>query len=398
MFTRELLGLFPRKRIRAVDGMAVTAEVWEEAHEYHRLLSRFHALLQHGAGIVAGLEVIAGEPADSTVYVLPGVAVDPIGQIIVIPEPRTYDLGPTGGTFYLVATYHESRPQGEGSRIQEDAPLYVRSQYTLEAVAELPATPHVELARIRRRETGAPIVNAADPDHPRAGEIDLRFRRSIGAPQTPILAVGVVTLRGAEGTRHGEGMAAVAAALRQTGVAQAWVDRGLTLSSDLARYDALYVVGSAALQFSQDEMKALYAYWQQGGTIIYESCRRNYSQGNPPADTIVNELLSSFGVRLEPLQPPGADAGAAQLGLWRKPHLFAQAPAGFETQGTPALRIGEGVLVSTYDYGCLWRGLRRDRPAQRGEIRDALEWGGNLLLWAAAESTRRRANFTTPPI
>ncbi len=291
MFTRELLGLFPRKRIRAVDGMAVTAEVWEEAHEYHRLLSRFHALLQHGAGIVAGLEVIAGEPADSTVYVLPGVAVDPIGQIIVIPEPRTYDLGPTGGTFYLVATYHESRPQGEGSRIQEDAPLYVRSQYTLEAVAELPATPHVELARIRRRETGAPIVNATDPDHPRAGEIDLRFRRSIGAPQTPILAVGVVTLRGAEGTRHGEGMAAVAAALRQTGVAQAWVDRGLTLSSDLARYDALYVVGSAALQFSQDEMKALYAYWQQGGTIIYESCRRNYSQGNPPADTIVNELL-----------------------------------------------------------------------------------------------------------
>ena len=76
MFNREVLGLFPRKRIRAVDGMAVTADVWEEAHDYHRQINRLHTLLYHGAGIVTGLDVIASDPADSSVYVLPGLAMD----------------------------------------------------------------------------------------------------------------------------------------------------------------------------------------------------------------------------------------------------------------------------------------------------------------------------------
>ncbi len=39
MFSNEILRLFPRKRIKAVDGMAVTAAIWEESHEYHRQLA-----------------------------------------------------------------------------------------------------------------------------------------------------------------------------------------------------------------------------------------------------------------------------------------------------------------------------------------------------------------------
>ncbi len=88
MFTREVMGLFPRKRIRAVDGMAVTAEVWEEAHEYHRNVGQLHAVLQHGAGIVTGFDVIASEPADNSVYIMPGLAIDAIGNPIFAPEPR----------------------------------------------------------------------------------------------------------------------------------------------------------------------------------------------------------------------------------------------------------------------------------------------------------------------
>ena len=45
--------------------MAVTAQVWEEAHEYHRQQLRFHALLSHRPGILAGLEVIASQPPGS---------------------------------------------------------------------------------------------------------------------------------------------------------------------------------------------------------------------------------------------------------------------------------------------------------------------------------------------
>ena len=156
MFNNELLRFFPSKRIKAIDGMAVTADVWEESHEYHRQHLRLHALLQHGTGVIAGMEVIASEPADGSVYILPGIALDSIGQIIAVPEPRAFDLGQMSGTLHLVISFSESRPQVAGKSAQEDAPRYVYGQFSLEAMADLPATPHVELARVRRTNGAAP--------------------------------------------------------------------------------------------------------------------------------------------------------------------------------------------------------------------------------------------------
>jgi hypothetical protein len=377
MFTRELLGLLPRQRVRAVDGMAVTAEVWEESHEYHRLLLRLHALLQHGSGIVGGLDVIASDPADSSVYVLPGLAIDGIGNLIILPEPRAYDLGGAEGLLYLIVSYTESRPQTTARRVQEDAPLYVQSQFTLEAVAKLPSTPHVELARIHRRGQTSPITTAKEFAQPRVNEIDLRFRTLVGQPNVMRAMLGVVTLRGAESTRHGEGLANVAASMRQNPHVQVWVDRGLTLAADLGQYDLVYVVGRDAVQLTSDEMNALYTYWQGGGVIFFESCRAGQTDGDPGADVVFRDLLAAFGTRLEPMPPTHA--------LFAAPNLFAQPPDGFETRGAPALLAAERVIMSTFDYGCMWRGERRGRQAQRGEIRNALEFGANVVHWAIAQ-------------
>lgn len=381
MLTREVLSLFPSKRIRAIDGMAVTAEVWEEAHDYHRQLNRLHTVLHHGAGIVSGLEVIASDPADSSVYLLPGLAVDSIGQTIIVPEPRAYDLGNAEGRLYLIVTYNESRPQSNGSRVQEDAPLYIQSQYSLEAVSELPPTPHVELARIWRRDGTAPITVAKVPDHPRANEIDLRFRRAIGHSDKPTVSVGVISLRGTDGARHGEGMANLAKSIRLSGIGDVWVDRGVPLAGDLSNYDLLYVVGRDHVQLNNDEMTALYNYWQAGGVIFYESCRRNQQVGDPPADNTFIGLVHAFGLTLTPME--------SGHGIYTAKYLFAQPPLGFETQGSPQMRVADGVVMSNADYGCLWRGERRGRPAQRGEIRDAQEWGANLIFWAAEEHKAR---------
>jgi hypothetical protein len=362
--------------------MAVTADVWEEAHDYHRHLDRMHTVLQHGAGIVTGFDVIASEPPDSSVYVMPGLAIDPIGNAIVAPEPRAYDLGAAEGHLYLIVSYNESRPQTNGGRTQEDAPLYVQSQYSLEAVSELPPTPHVELARVWRRDGTAPILLPADSTQPRGNEVDLRFRRYVGIEQKPVVTVAMVPLRGTEGAGHGQGVATLAASMRREGLASAWIDRQVPLTADLTRYDLIMVVGRDQIQLTNDEMTALYNYWKQGGVIFYESCRRNQAQGNPPADTMFNDLVAAFGVQLAPL--------AADHALLQQPYRFGQPPAGFETLGSPTVRIGEGIVMSTADFGCLWRGERRTGPARRGEIRDAEEFGANLILWAAAESRGRR--------
>jgi len=134
---------------------------------------------------------------------------------------------------------------------------------------------------------------------------------------------------------------------------------------------------------TNDEMTALYGYWQAGGIIFYESCRRNQAVGDPPADNTFIGLVNAFGLSLTPIDSSHT--------IFAAPYLFAQPPLGFETQGTPQLRGAEGILMSTYDFGCLWRGERRGRPAQRSEIRDAQEWGANLIFWAAAQR-KVRAN------
>jgi len=283
----------------------------------------------------------------------------------------------------LIVAYNESRPLTTGSRVQEDAPLYVQYQYTLEAVTALPPTPHVELARIWRRDSRAPIIVAKDPKHPRSNEIDLRFRHLVGHQETREANIGVISLRGTDGARHGEGMANLASSVNLSGIGRIMVDRGVPLAGDLSPYDMIYLVGRDQVQLTNDEMTALYGYWQDGGMIFYEGCRATQSVGDPPADNTFIGLAHAFGQTLQPIESSHT--------LFSSPYLFAQPPVGFETQGSPNLRVAEGILMSTYDYGCLWRGERRGRPAQRAEIRDAQEWGANLLFWASAER-KVRAN------
>jgi hypothetical protein len=96
-------------------------------------------------------------------------------------------------------------------------------------------------------------------------------------------------------------------------------------------------------------------------------------------------MLTSLGVALEPLR--------AGHRLLTEPALFGLLPAGFETKSLAEVKLGGGVLFSTSDFGCLWQGERRGRPGLRDEIRSALEWGANVVDFAAAR--RREAGRPT---
>jgi hypothetical protein len=127
----ELLKKYPTKRIKPADGMAVTAEVWEEAHDYHRHSQGFHALFTHGAGIVTGLEVIASDPPDTSLYILPGIAVDQSGETIVLAQPVAYDIGnERDGLLYLMFSYAESKPRSDNGSPMEGNPLYVHGDFS----------------------------------------------------------------------------------------------------------------------------------------------------------------------------------------------------------------------------------------------------------------------------
>jgi hypothetical protein len=379
----ELLQALPTRRIKPVDGLAVTAAVWEEAHDYHRLRQRFHNLLGHGPGILAGLEVIASDPPDTSVYVLPGVAIGAGGEFVVLAEPVAYDIAAAQGPLHVLLSYGEGPPRAGGGPDQGSEILYVHAEFGIEAQLNPAGDSGVELARIRRRDRQAPIADAQDPEHPAPNEIDLRFRREIGAAfavgpaalhSRPIASMAVCTVGTPQNERHHRGANALGRAMRHAGKTPLWVDDDVPLDPELASYTLVYLVGQGSFELTADEMNGLYTYLQGGGTLFIESCRQDLAAEDPPADAAFFGLLDSLGVHLEAVPPDHP--------LLTDPYLFAAPPPGFAAEGERKLLAGDGVVFSNYDYGCLWQGERHGGPPTREEIRAALEWGSNVVAYA----------------
>jgi hypothetical protein len=366
--TDELLSALPTRRIKPVDGMAVTAEVWDEAHDFHRRALRAHLGLNHGTGIVTGLDVIASDPPDSAVYVQPGVAVDAWGNTIVVPQALSYDLGAAQGPLYLLLTYSESQPRSESQR--DDGVMYIPAEFSL--VAAEAASGGVELARLNRQGRSAPIVNAKDAAQPGVNEIDLRYRQSIGLKQPKLITLGVSYLGGAQDRRHGVGAMVLARAINRADQLHTVVDDNVALTGTLAHYTLLYLVGHGAFQLATEDMNAIYAYLQAGGTVLYESCRHEADAAK--ADAAFLDLLSSLGQKIDDLPRTHA--------LLNEPHFFAQPPAGYEANASASIKLSSNVIVSGGDYGCVWQGERRSGPADRADIRSALEFGENVVTYA----------------
>ena len=61
-------------------------------------------------------------------------------------------------------------------------------------------------------------------------------------------------------------------------------------------------------------------------------------------------------------------------------HIFNVAPNGLTNA---PLLLADNVLHSTGDYGCLWRGGYEDQPLDRGLLRDAMEMGANIAVYAS---------------
>ncbi|MBX3054072.1 MAG: DUF4159 domain-containing protein [Caldilineaceae bacterium] len=363
----------PGRRVSAFDGMAVTAEVWQEAHEYHRYQQQMHALNGHGTGILVGLEVIAGEPPSQTVYILPGAAIDPGGNLIVVEQPAAYDLGQyRDGPLHMLLTYDESRPQPVNGQYG-DNPFFVYTGYNVETVAARPDSPQVEIARILRRAAHGPITNPADFYRPGVNEIDMRFRPLVAPLARSTVLVGVAYLSPMASHGHGQGLLNLARSVSMQPEMRVLVNDAIDLNGDLSEYTLLALVAKDTFNLDDATVRNLAEFIRKGGTLFVEGCHREGGE-NPSANGSFSLLISALGSRPRNVQRLD--------GLLAEPFFFAQPPSGYETKSAASLAADGGVVLSTYDYACLWQGDRRNGSAGREEIRAGMEWGHNLLLYA----------------
>jgi hypothetical protein len=375
-------GKFSRERIFAVDGMAVTAEVWNAAHDYHRQLLSAYARYLHGNGIIEGLRVYAANPANpQSLHIAPGSAVDSLGRIIVNPETLTHNLSDQTGLVYLILQYDEESIVATRTSDEADGnPRYKRSEYVVRAVTELPLDPYVELARIRRNDLSTSIRDAIDIEQVGSQEIDLRFRKLFRTAQSEPFALALVSLDRDQPSQHWQGWIHLTRELRNTGVHDVWTQRNVLLDKNLPVYWLLCLSGQRNLNLNDTERHHLYQYIRNGGIVYFESCRRDTRFGEPGSDKLFLDMIQKMGGTFEEVQ--------SNHSLYTIPHLFTRLPEAYEMRSTPTIQIATGiekglVIMSKNDYACLWNGDRRDRNATRTEMREAFEWGSNLLSFVS---------------
>jgi hypothetical protein len=379
-----------RRHIRASDGMPVTAQVWEEAHNFHLRLQQLHLRCGHRAGILMGLKVVASNEPDTVVTIYPGAAIDGQGNLYVLTEAVAYDVSSVSEGWLRIVLVADNKDVAEQDAtgaaydMQGFTMLHLlHDRFDKKAVIGDVHEPHVEVARVRRvargkaieegkeKEVVLPIANAKNATSPQTNEIDLRFRSWVGPAPKPVVSIGVVHLGGpTQATRtSARGVSELARALTHSGRYQAVVDEEASVDSALEGYTLIVALGA---DMNTNESTALNQYLKSGGLVLADC---------PPA--ALNTLRQRFA---------GFNSGQGGAGetvedlptthrLLHTPHLFTAAPPG--VQG-PNLLAGAGLVLCAADYGRAWLGQRLNGPATREDIRSAHEFGENIIAYALA--------------
>jgi hypothetical protein len=348
-------------RVHPFTGLVIDVDTWATAHDYHRRHQELHLLTLHGSGIAYGLDVLPTDPPSETVVVEPGVAIDPLGNVIIVPERQHIALSERASLGYLALDYVESIPPAGGS--QKDTRARVLEDFRLRSLSTLPEAPALELARVQLAPEPAAIVVAANPWSPGCNEIDSRYRLRLRVQAPRDLTIGLVLHQLEElSPNHLAGFQFFARELESAGIRPKVIAAGDGAVPDA---DLIYVSGSGETEIPALLAKRLAEQNVRGSWLFADAC----GTGVGMVQSLVKALKTSSESAVH----------AEQLVLGCH-HVFGAAPAGaFPTR---EIIWGERSILSPRDYGCAWSGRRGEQVFQRDVIRSALEFGVNVAFGA----------------
>jgi hypothetical protein len=367
------------KRVNPFMGLMIDAQTWGDSHDYHRLVNQAHHLAMHGWGIVTGLEVDAADPADRSVWIRPGVAIDPEGRLIIVSQPFRYQITTDKpGLMFLVLMFREI-PTQPAISIEDgsEKPSRLLEAYAIYERDRLPDQPHVELARISlTSDKKAAVKDPANATAPSNNEIDGRYRELAGIRPGPRVSIGIWKPDSSDDGMSGPlaGVARLVAELSTSSIE--WRIRRrdhLGGAEEPLDTDLLIMPITSKSGINGAEGNMLDVFLDTGGVLLVET------SGAAGADA--QKVIGSVAQAVK--RKPG------QIGrnhpLLTSRYVFS-APPGGAVQGQ--LVEGDGLLVSTSDYSSAWNGGTDKKPLERPEIRTAIEFAENLLAYALL----RRAN------
>lgn len=390
---------FQLKRVNPFQGLVIDSDTWRDAHEYHRSQQRLHMLAFHNVGIIGGLKVIANKPADLSVNIQPGIAVDEEGNIIIVPDIQRYQIqSRENRTIYLIIQFREV-PAEPYQPPEGGQPTRIIEAYRIQEREKLPDEPHLELCRINLDSAEKTIRDAGKSSQPGKNEIDLSFRQE--ASQQPIapvekpsahknvpvqteeavsrpvenITIGHAVLSGDSKDLHIVGLQNLVKGINQQGNYVASLVENIPLDEKVKQHSIIYLTGVSGFELTDEQNAALSDFLKSGGVIFGEGCAEGQqgtaSKGSKEFGLAFNQLASLLKCKLEIV--------ARGHPLLSACHVFSEVPQGVE----PAMLLAGGQMIySGSDYGCAWQGGHQDTPLSREIIRASFEMGMNIVTYA----------------
>jgi len=368
--------------VRPFDELPINADIWREAHNHHHLHRALHAVSAHRPGILYGLEVFASPSRERTVVVAPGVAVDALGQVIVLAEPIYFPVTETR-LIYFVLLFQRAVDRDSGVMVSGGEEYYREVEgRDVRQVKELPKGAFLELARLYRSAPDQPVRDAANPLAPGTDELSLLFRETafpycpadggIGelayVPRTPSVPWNP----------NRPGLVYLVRQARAEGFHLAFTGPYNLRDAAATAPALLYMAGTQGFQLSGEETDGLNRFLEDGGLLLAEA-----SKGGTEFADAVRGLASHLGAGLKPV-------GAGHP-LLTAHHVFPVPPPGGRRDGALEADTDVGIVLGTCDYGGAWQGAvdEPQAPDARERVRQATEFGLNVIAYAAQRQRRR---------
>ncbi len=399
------------KKVNAFQGLVIDADTWQDAHNYHSNQHKLHLLAFHGTGIVQGLNVVSNNPPNLSVTIQRGLAIDPEGNTIIVPQEQQYQIQTRRkGTVYLIIQFREIPTEpyqppdgGQATRIIE--------AYRIQERDKLPNEPYVELARINFDPAKEAIRDAKGSSKPGENEINLSFReevkketskasvipapsvapetvppptKEISAPPRETIILGHAVLGDAEKNLHVDGLQNLVRDINQKSNFVVELAENIALDKDIGHYTMIYLTGNGGFELSSEQQIAVSGFLKSGGVIFGEGCSdgegETQSKGAREFGLAFNKLASQLKCKLETVQRGHTLLSTA--------NIFSAVPQGAEPTGL--LLQGGNMLYSGSDYGCAWQGGHQNGSLPRDIIRASFEMGANIVTYAHMLRRARR--------
>jgi Domain of unknown function (DUF4159) len=191
------------------------------------------------------------------------------------------------------------------------------------------------------------------------------------AVEPALLRLACLQHAGAGWDSHRDAMQFLSRELRAGVELRAEVQNAVSASA-LAGLDVLCITGFGQFGLQDGEADAVREFLDGGGTVIGEGCA-----AGPDGENGAREFAMAFVEFGNRLGRRLAKVDRSHP-LMTARYLFAEPPPG--GRSTARLLENGGLVYSDADYGCAWQGGPAERPLARSVIRDALEFGVNLVV------------------